>query len=101
RSSASWPTSSGRPFGYLRPHDRDLSNPAETTCQTTSVLVWHVRGDMKPGEILVEGASRRFRVYEHQTRTLKELILKRGRLGGEDFWALRDVSVAIEPGEAV
>src|SRR5205823_288016 len=33
--------------------------------------------------------------------TLKELVLKRGRLGGQDFWALRDVSAAIEPGEAV
>jgi ABC-type polysaccharide/polyol phosphate transport system ATPase subunit len=56
---------------------------------------------VKPGEIRVEGVSRRFRVYPQQTRTLKELILKRGRLGGEDFWALRDVSVGIEPGESV
>jgi lipopolysaccharide transport system ATP-binding protein len=63
--------------------------------------VWHVRGDLNPGEILVEGVSRRFRVYPDQTRTLKELVLKRGRLGGQDFWALRDVSTAIEPGEAV
>jgi len=56
---------------------------------------------MNPGEILVEGVSRRFRVYPQQTRTLKELILKRGRLGGQDIWALQNVSVAIERGEAV
>ena len=56
---------------------------------------------MNPGEILVEGVSRRFRVYPQQTRTLKELILRRGRLGGQDIWALQNVSVAIEPGEAV
>jgi ABC-type polysaccharide/polyol phosphate transport system ATPase subunit len=53
------------------------------------------------GEIRVDSASRRFRVYRQEARTLKELVLARGRGRGEDVWALRDVSFSIEPGEAV
>lgn len=56
---------------------------------------------MKPGEIRIEGVSRRFRVYPKPTRTLKELVITRGRTRATDVWALRDVSVAIRPGEAV
>jgi ABC-type polysaccharide/polyol phosphate transport system ATPase subunit len=56
---------------------------------------------MKPGEIRVEGASRRFRVYPKPARSLKDVFVMRGRLGGEDVWALRDVTARIEPGEAV
>jgi ABC-type polysaccharide/polyol phosphate transport system ATPase subunit len=56
---------------------------------------------MRPGEIAVEHASRRFRVYPQPVRTLKELVVARGRVKGTDIWALRDVSFAVEPGEAV
>jgi ABC-type polysaccharide/polyol phosphate transport system ATPase subunit len=56
---------------------------------------------MKPGAVAVEKASRRFRVYPQPVRTLKELVVARGRVQGEDIWALQDVSVQIEPGEAV
>ncbi len=56
---------------------------------------------MKPGEISAEGVSRRFRVHARETRTLKDLVVARGRTGGEDVWALRDVSAEIAPGEAV
>jgi ABC-type polysaccharide/polyol phosphate transport system ATPase subunit len=56
---------------------------------------------MKPGEIRIEGASRRFRVYPKPARSLKDVFVMRGRLGGEDVWALREVSARIEPGEAV
>jgi ABC-type polysaccharide/polyol phosphate transport system ATPase subunit len=56
---------------------------------------------MKPGAIAVENASRRFRVYPQPVRTLKELVVARGRVQGTDIWALRDVDVDIEPGEAV
>ncbi len=56
---------------------------------------------MKPGEIEIERASRRFRVYPQPVRTLKELLLARNRVRGTDVWALRDVSMAVEPGEAV
>jgi len=56
---------------------------------------------MKPGAIEVESASRRFRVYPQPVRTLKELVVARGRVKGADIQALQDVSVSVEPGEAV
>ncbi len=56
---------------------------------------------MRPGEIRVEGVSRRFRVYAQEARTLKELLVARRRSRGTDVWALRDVSLRVEPGEAV
>ena len=56
---------------------------------------------MKPGEIRIESAGRRFRVYPQPVRTLKELLVARSRVRGTDVWALRDVSVSVEPGEAV
>ncbi len=56
---------------------------------------------MRKGEILVNGVSRRFRVHAREVRTLKELFVVRGRTEATDVWALRDVSVRVEPGEAV
>jgi ABC-type polysaccharide/polyol phosphate transport system ATPase subunit len=56
---------------------------------------------VKPGEIDVERASRRFRVYPQPVRTLKELLLARRHVRGTDVWALRAVSLKAEPGEAV
>ena len=56
---------------------------------------------MKPGEIAVEGASRSFRVYPKSTRTLKELVVARSRARPTVVEALRDVSMRVEPGEAV
>ena len=56
---------------------------------------------MRDGEILVDGVSRRFVVRARDTMTLKELVVARGRTGAQVVWALRDISVAIAPGEAV
>jgi ABC-type polysaccharide/polyol phosphate transport system ATPase subunit len=56
---------------------------------------------VKPGAIVAEGVSRRFRVYPQRNVTLKEAILRRRHLQRDEIWALRDVSLAIEPGEAV
>jgi ABC-type polysaccharide/polyol phosphate transport system ATPase subunit len=56
---------------------------------------------MTPGEITVEGVSRRFRVHARETRTLKDFLVQRGHGGAEDIWALRDVSFDIAGGEAV
>jgi ABC-type polysaccharide/polyol phosphate transport system ATPase subunit len=53
------------------------------------------------GAIRVDEVSRRFRVYPKDTRTLKELIVTRGRGRGEDVWALSGVSLEAQPGEAV
>ena len=54
-----------------------------------------------PGEIRVEAVSRVFRVRARDTQTLKDMIVGRGRSEGYDIQALRDVSVAVAPGEAV
>ena len=56
---------------------------------------------MKPGIISAVDVTRCFRVHARETRTLKDLVVARGRMGGEDVWALRGITVEIEPGEAV
>jgi ABC-type polysaccharide/polyol phosphate transport system ATPase subunit len=56
---------------------------------------------VKTGEIRVEAVSRRFRVHAHEARSIKELFVRGGRTGASDVLALDDVSLAVEPGEAV
>ena len=56
---------------------------------------------MMRGRIVVDRVSRTFRVYPKTQRTLKDLFVSRGRTGARDVQALRDVSLAVEPGEAV
>ena len=56
---------------------------------------------VKTGQIRVEGVSRRFRVRANEARSLKELFVLRGRTEVSDVLALEDVSLAVEPGEAV
>jgi lipopolysaccharide transport system ATP-binding protein len=56
---------------------------------------------MQPGEISVDGVSRRFRIHTREARTLKDLFVQRGKTEPTDVWALRDVSLRVEPGDAV
>jgi len=56
---------------------------------------------MHAGEISVEGVSRRFRVYARDTRTLKDIFVQRGRTEATEVWALHDVSLRVDRGEAV
>jgi ABC-type polysaccharide/polyol phosphate transport system ATPase subunit len=56
---------------------------------------------MKPGEIVVDRVSRRFRVHPKAQRTLKEAFVARGRNELRDVWALRDVSLEASQGDAV
>ena len=56
---------------------------------------------MRPGEIVVDRASRRFLVRPRPVRTLKEALLSRNSAKATEVWALRDVSMRVEPGEAV
>ena len=56
---------------------------------------------MRPGEIVVDRASRRFLVRAQPVRTLKEAFLSRNGAKATEVWALRDVSLAVQPGEAV
>ena len=55
-----------------------------------------------PGAIRIAGVSRRYKVVSDRNLTLKEMVLRRGRRGRDtEFWALRDIDLAIEPGESV
>ncbi len=56
---------------------------------------------MDPGEISVEGVSRRFRIRAREVRTLKDLFVQRGQTEATDVWALQDVSLDVVRGEAV
>ncbi len=56
---------------------------------------------VRPGAIVAEGVSRRFRVHPERSASLKEAIVRRGGAKARDIWALRDVSLEIEPGESV
>ena len=56
---------------------------------------------MRPGAIVVDRASRRFLVRPQPVRTLKEALLSRNGSKVDEVWALQDVSVRIDPGEAV
>jgi ABC-type polysaccharide/polyol phosphate transport system ATPase subunit len=56
---------------------------------------------VKTGQIRVDGVSRRFRVRADDVRSLKELFVRGGRTDAYDVQALQDVSVLVEPGEAV
>jgi ABC-type polysaccharide/polyol phosphate transport system ATPase subunit len=53
------------------------------------------------GRISVERVSRVFRDTSQEPRTLRELVVRRRRAPRADRWALRDVSFAVEPAEAI
>src|SRR5471032_3083433 len=56
---------------------------------------------MSAGQIVVDRVSRRFRVSQNAHRTLKDMFVAPGRSTVTDVWALRDVSLRGEPGEAL
>jgi len=51
--------------------------------------------------IEIESVTKRFRLYHEKAPSLKERVIKFGRLPHEDFWALRDVSLAVNAGESL
>ena len=56
---------------------------------------------MTEGRIVVDRVSRTFRVYPKAQRTLKDAFVSRGRGKWREVVALRDVSMTVEPGDAV
>ena len=54
-----------------------------------------------PGAIRVSGVSRRYKVVHERSLTFKETLLRRRRSRGTEFWALRNVDLVVDPGEAV
>jgi ABC-2 type transport system ATP-binding protein len=53
-----------------------------------------------PGEIQGRGLGRRFLIRLTHSRSLKETILRRELPRTRELWALRDVDLDVEPGEA-
>ena len=49
--------------------------------------------------IVVDGVSKRFRLYHERNQTLKAAVTRGGRARFDEFWALRDVSLEIEAGK--
>ena len=49
--------------------------------------------------ILVEGLSKRFRIYHQRSDTLKEALVDRRRARFEEFWAVKDVTFEVQEGE--
>ena len=48
--------------------------------------------------VVVDGVSKRFRLYHERNQSLKVAIMRRGRAKYDEFWALRDVSFEIPVG---
>lgn len=48
--------------------------------------------------VVVQGVSKRFRLYHERNQSLKAALMRRRRASYEEFWALRDVSLSIESG---
>jgi ABC-2 type transport system ATP-binding protein len=53
---------------------------------------------MAIGDVTVDGLWKTFRIYQQQSSTLKQAVLRRGREEFEEFWALRDVSFEVPAG---
>jgi ABC-type polysaccharide/polyol phosphate transport system ATPase subunit len=58
---------------------------------------------MRPGEIRIRDAGVSYRLYREKVTTLKEAVVQRFRhlRSSEVFWALRHVTLDIQPGEAI
>ena len=51
--------------------------------------------------ILVDDVSKRFRIYKEKLTSLKERVLKLGRVPFEEFWALESIGLEVQQGETV
>jgi ABC-type polysaccharide/polyol phosphate transport system ATPase subunit len=56
---------------------------------------------IRPGEIAVDRASRHFKVYPHEARRLKDLVVARRGSRPSEVVALRDVSFDVKAGNSV
>ena len=58
-------------------------------------------GGLAPGEIVLQRASRSFRLRSDRSRTLKELLVRGSGDPGASVQALQEVDLRVRPGEAV
>jgi ABC-2 type transport system ATP-binding protein len=56
--------------------------------------------EVPPGEIVARGLGRRFKITLTPSRSLKEMILRRELPRTRELWALKDVDLRVQPGEA-
>jgi ABC-type polysaccharide/polyol phosphate transport system ATPase subunit len=54
----------------------------------------------RPPAVIVEDISKRFRLYTDRPSNLKQAMTRFRRVQYEEFWALRDVSLEVQPGES-
>ncbi|MEO6798018.1 MAG: ABC transporter ATP-binding protein [Candidatus Dormibacter sp.] len=51
--------------------------------------------------VILDDVSKKFRTYSRRYDSLKEVLLRRRRGAFDEFWALRNVSFAVQPGSTV
>jgi ABC-2 type transport system ATP-binding protein len=61
----------------------------------------HTVTDHSGSAIRATGVSKRFTSYHRRSTSLKERMVRRNKVVGEDFWALRDIDVSVGHGETV
>lgn len=54
---------------------------------------------MNEPAIVIEGLSKRFRLYRESNRSLRNALIGFQRARYTEFWALRDITLTVEPGE--
>lgn len=57
--------------------------------------------DRSQEAVVVDGVAKRFRLYHERNQSLKAAFMRGGRARYEEFWALSDVSFAVETGTTV
>ena len=53
-----------------------------------------------PASVAVSGLGKAYRIYDRPVDRLKEMMWLGRRAFGRDFWALRDVTFSVAPGES-
>ncbi|MEO7837487.1 MAG: ABC transporter ATP-binding protein, partial [Acidimicrobiales bacterium] len=53
---------------------------------------------MSSPAVVVDGVSKRFRLYHERNQSLKAALMRRRRAIVEEFWAVRDVSLEVPTG---
>ncbi|HVL82487.1 MAG TPA: ABC transporter ATP-binding protein [Actinomycetota bacterium] len=51
--------------------------------------------------VRASGISKRFKLYHERASSLKERVISLRRARYEEFWALKDVSLTVDPGETI
>ena len=49
----------------------------------------------------IKDVSKMFKLYHENVRSLKEKVLFFNKRGYEEFWALQDIDIQVEPGETL